>query len=45
MRENYNVRRNTDTEQDNRLKLEEMIKRIEDKLDETTNSSTQPTAY
>ena len=41
MRENYNVRRNTDTEQDNRLKLEEMIKRIEDKLDETTNSSTQ----
>ncbi|MFQ3545557.1 hypothetical protein Q7A53_15865 [Halobacillus rhizosphaerae] len=40
MRENYNVRRHTDTEQDNRLKLEEMIKRIEDKLAETSNSST-----
>jgi hypothetical protein len=38
MRENINVSRNNDTTQANKLKLEETIKRIEDRLDQTSNT-------
>ncbi|MCP3029813.1 hypothetical protein LF817_00510 [Halobacillus sp. A1] len=38
MRKNYNVSRNNDTEKANKLKLEETIKRVEDKLNQTSNT-------
>ncbi|MGD7045844.1 hypothetical protein [Jeotgalibacillus proteolyticus] len=39
MRKNNNVVRNTETEQANKLIIEETIKRIEDKLDETSDAN------